>query len=101
MYSPSLLVAGTVDCIGEFDGELSVIDFKTSSKPKRNEWIENYWMQVSVYSLMFEELFGITIPSLRIIIAVPDYGIQLFVSKDREKWIDKFAYFRKQYQILV
>ena len=45
---------GRVDCIGEFDGRLSVIDFKTSMKPKRLDWIKNYFMQESVYAIVWK-----------------------------------------------
>jgi ATP-dependent exoDNAse (exonuclease V) beta subunit len=51
MYSKQLGVAGTTDCIAEFDGELAVIDFKTSKKPKPREWIENYFVQAMFYGM--------------------------------------------------
>ena len=49
LYSQFLGIAGTVDCIAEFDGELSIIDFKTSKKPKPREWIDNYFVQCCAY----------------------------------------------------
>ena len=55
LYSDFLQVAGTVDCIAEFQGKLSVIDFKTSSKPKDREDIYNYFMQTAAYAVAFEE----------------------------------------------
>ena len=70
MYSNELKLAGTVDCIAEYDGMLTVIDFKTSTKLKRKEWIENYFMQLGAYATMFEEFTGLKIKRGTIIIGV-------------------------------
>ena len=51
LYSKQLGIAGTVDCIAEYDGELAIIDFKTSKKPKPREWIEHYFVQCMAYGL--------------------------------------------------
>jgi len=88
MYSEHLGLAGTVDCVAKFDGKNSVIDFKTSSKPKRQEWIDNYFMQTACYAVMFEERTGICIPNLVVLIAVESSVPQVFIQK-RDKWIDK------------
>jgi len=61
LYSKVLGVAGTVDCIAEFDGELAIIDFKTSKKPKPREWIEHYFVQCMAYGCMLYELTGISV----------------------------------------
>ena len=53
LYSDKLKCAGQVDCIAEFDGELSIIDFKTSLKPKKEEWVENYFVQAAFYAAAF------------------------------------------------
>ena len=58
LYSHELQLAGRVDCIAEWEGKLSVIDFKTSAKPKNPEWITNYFIQETAYAKMFEELTG-------------------------------------------
>ena len=52
LYSKQLGIAGTVDCIAQFDGELAIIDFKTSKKPKPREWIEHYFVQCMAYGCM-------------------------------------------------
>ena len=70
LYSDFLQVAGTVDCIADFQGKLSVIDFKTSSKPKDRDDIYNYFMQTAAYAVAFEERTGIPIGRLVIIMAV-------------------------------
>ena len=61
LFSDLLRVAGTTDCIAEYNGQLSIIDFKTSRKPKKEEWIDDYYMQTFAYKLMFEEMTGIEI----------------------------------------
>ena len=72
LWSKQLGMAGRVDCIGEFDGELSVIDFKTSKRIKSSADIEDYYWQTAAYSLMYEEMIGVPINNLVIIMAVED-----------------------------
>ena len=67
LYSKHLGIAGTVDCIAEYDGELAIIDFKTSAKPKPREWIEHYFVQCMAYGCMLYELTGISVKKLVII----------------------------------
>jgi CRISPR/Cas system-associated exonuclease Cas4 (RecB family) len=96
MMSDHLRAAGTVDCIAEFNGKLSVIDWKTSRKPKKRDWINNYFMQASAYAVMFEENTGIPIEQLVIAMACETGETQLFVEK-RDDWIGKFLELREQY----
>ena len=70
LWSKALGMAGRVDCIGEFDGELSVIDFKTSKKVKSIAEIDEYFWQTAAYALMYEELIGNPINNLVVIMAV-------------------------------
>ena len=70
LYSQYLGVAGTVDCIAEFDGELSIIDFKTSKQPKPREWIDGYFVQCCAYACMLHELTGIPVKKFVIIISM-------------------------------
>ena len=70
LYSLQLGVAGTVDCIAEYNGELAIIDFKTSKKPKPREWIEHYFVQAAAYACMFYELTGIAVKKLVILISL-------------------------------
>lgn len=70
MFSHQLRLAGTTDCIGLFRGKKSVIDFKTSGKPKKREWIDSYFMQCDGYATMWEELTDEIIEQLVVIIAV-------------------------------
>ena len=97
LYSHHLRLAGTVDCIAEYDGVLSVIDFKTASKPKRHEWIHNYFMQTSAYAIMYEELTGIPVPDLHILVAVEDQEPQMF-SEKRNRWTRGLLDYRDIYE---
>ena len=81
MWSTKIGMAGTTDLIAEFDGTLSVIDFKTSAKYKKKEWITDYFTQCSTYSLMYEELIGTPIHQVVIIMAVEDSKPLVFVEK--------------------
>jgi len=81
LWSKQLGMAGRVDCIAEYEGELSVIDFKTSSKIKAREDILDYFWQTTAYSLMYEELVGRPINNLVIIMAVKDSEPLIFKEK--------------------
>lgn len=81
LWSTSIGMAGRVDCIGEFDGKLSVIDFKTSKKVKTKQDIDDYFAQCTAYSMMYEELIGEPIDQLVIIMAVEDSEPLLFIEK--------------------
>ena len=72
LWSKQLGMAGRVDCIGEYEGELAVIDFKTASRAKSRDSIMDYFWQTTAYSLMYEELIGVPINNLVIIMAVKD-----------------------------
>jgi genome maintenance exonuclease 1 len=97
LYSDHLKVAGRVDCIAEFDGKLSVIDFKTASKPKEEKWILNYFMQCSAYAVMYEERTGIPVPRIAVVIAVDGEQPQIFVKKHND-YIGDFIKYREIYE---
>ena len=71
-------MAGRCDCIAEFDGVPSIIDFKTSRRPKQKEKISNYFAQASAYAIMFEERTGMAIPNTVILMDVDEYGPVVF-----------------------
>ena len=85
LYSDHLGVAGRVDCVAEFDGKLSIIDYKTSRKTKKKEWIESYFMQECFYAIAWEERTGIPITQLVTIISVDDAEPQVFI-EHRDNW---------------
>tara|TARA_B100001093_G_scaffold426287_1_gene420146 strand:+ start:3450 stop:4130 length:681 start_codon:yes stop_codon:yes gene_type:complete len=99
LYSHHLRVAGRVDCIAEYDNKLSVIDFKTSTKEKKEHWIQNYFMQCSAYAVMYEEITKIPITELVIIIAVQEGNAQVFTKK-RDDYIKDFISYRKLFDEL-
>lgn len=81
MAAPKLGVAGTVDCIAEFDGVLSIIDFKTSRRRKSEKYIKNYFTQETAYSIMAYEMYGLKISNLVTLISVEDDEPQVFITK--------------------
>jgi len=97
LWSKQLGMAGRVDCIAEFDGKLSVIDFKTSKKIKSEAHIEDYFWQTTAYSLMYEEMIGRPIDDIVIIMAVEDEQPLLFKQKtaDHIKGLVKAIQFYK------
>lgn len=99
LFSHHLQTAGTVDCIAEFDGRMSVIDFKTSKRIKSRDDIHGYFMQTSAYAVMFEELTGIPVDRLVIIMSVDDEEPLLFIEK-RDDWIGRFSDLREDYSKL-
>ena len=84
LWSSQLGLAGRVDCIGEYEGKLSVIDFKTSKKAKDRESILDYFWQCTAYALMYEELIGQPIDELVIIMAVQDSAPLIFKEKTQD-----------------
>ena len=87
LYSKQLGVAGTVDCIAEYDGELAVIDFKTSAKPKPRDWIDGYFVQAAAYACMYYELTGISVKKLVIIMTCEDGECVVYEERDKAKYI--------------
>lgn len=78
LWSSLLQVAGQCDCVAEWDGKLSIVDWKTSSKVKKEEWIEDYFLQGTAYAIMYQERTGIPIKNVVIVIAVEDNEPQIF-----------------------
>ena len=87
MYSKKLTIAGQVDCIAEYNGKLSVIDFKTANKERQESWIENYFMQTTAYAQMYEEIFGKEIEQIVILLASEDGSVQSFI-KEKKDYMD-------------
>ena len=96
MYSHKLTLAGQVDCIAEYNGKLSVIDFKTANKERIDSWNHNYYMQCTAYAIMYEELFGTPIEQVVILQSGEDGSCNAFVkdkatyTADLEKAIKDF-----------
>lgn len=86
LYSTELKIAGRVDCIAEYDGVLSVIDFKTSTNHKSKTMIQDYYLQATAYALMYFEMTGVLIEDIVIIMAV-DNGFPLIFKEKISKYI--------------
>ena len=87
LYSKQLGIAGTVDCIAEYENELAIIDFKTSKKPKPREWIDHYFVQCMAYGCMLYELTGIPVKKLVIIMACENGEGVVYEERDKAKYI--------------
>lgn len=99
LYSNFLGVAGRTDCIAHYNGKPAVIDFKTSRKHKRKSDIDTYFMQAAAYSIMFEELTGIAVPNIVIIMAVQNLDVVVFEEK-RNNYSDQLVETINQYKML-
>ena len=88
LFSHRLKAAGRCDLIAKFGNINSIVDFKTSRKPKQEEWIQNYFLQATAYSLMAEEMYDIKIPQIVIMITVDGEDPQIFI-KDRKDYVDR------------
>ena len=96
LYSKELGIAGTVDCIAEYNGQLAIIDFKTSAKPKPREWIDHYFVQCMAYGCMLYELTGISVKKLVIIMACENGECVVYEERDKSKYIKLLSkYIRK------
>ena len=93
LYSDKLKVAGRVDCIAEWDGVWSIVDFKTSKKEKKKEDITNYFLQCSAYSYMFYERTGLMANKIVIVMTVDD-GKSLIFEEKASNFLDAFSCIR-------
>ena len=88
LYTSKYRLAGQVDCIAEYNGKLSVIDFKTANKERKEEWIDNYFLQCTAYGLMYEEFFKKEIDQIVVIIGGEDGSIATYI-KEKKDYIKK------------
>ena len=96
LYSKELGIAGTVDCIAEYKGDLAIIDFKTSKKPKPRNWVEHYFVQCMAYGCMLYEITGISVKKLVIIMACENGECVVYEESDKAKYIKLLSkYIRK------
>jgi len=98
LYSDKLKLAGRVDCIAEYENELAIIDFKTSTEPKKREWIENYIAQECAYAMMYYERTGIKVKKLVTLIACEDGEIQVFQEYDIMKYMKVLMEYIRAYE---
>ena len=96
LYSETLGIAGRVDCIAEYDGKLSVIDFKSSSKPKYESQIKNYFVQETGYAMMYEEMTGKKVEQIVTLISCHSGETQVFV-KNPADYVDTLKQYIVEY----
>lgn len=97
LFSDVLRVAGRVDCIGEYEGVLSIVDFKTSTNTKTTDMIGDYYLQTTAYALMWEELTGEHIEDIVIIMSVEKGMVPLIFKEKVHKYISPLMKRIKQY----
>ena len=98
LYSKKLGIAGTVDCIAEYEGELAVIDFKTSEKPKPEKWIEGYFVQAVAYACMLYELTGIIVKKLVIIMSCENGECVVYEKRNKSEYIRKLTQYIREWK---
>ena len=99
MYSDSLQMAGQVDCVGLWDDELCIIDFKTSAKHKEEYMADPWFHQMTAYAIMVEELTGEVVDTIVAVVGVDGGYCQVFEADPRE-YVDKLYGLRNQYRTL-
>ena len=97
LYSEYLGLAGRVDCIGEYEGELAVIDFKTSEKIKPEKWMENYFVQETFYAAAYYELTEIPVKKLITIMVTPGGEVEVFDKRNKGDYIKLLVRYIKEF----
>ena len=97
LYSEYLGLAGRVDCIAEYEGELAVIDFKTSEKIKPEKWLENYFVQEMFYASAYYELTGIPVKKLITIMVTPGGDVKVFDKRNKGDYIKLLVRYIKEF----
>lgn len=97
LYSEVLGVAGSVDTIAEFDGELAVIDYKTSKEPKPVDWIEGYFVQTMFYGMALYEMTGIPVKKLVIIMTCENGECVVYEERDLKKYMKLVVKYIKKF----
>jgi hypothetical protein len=98
LYFPELY-AGTTDCVGIHDGDQSILDFKQTNKPKKLEWIGDYFLQLTAYALAHNEVHGTNIRKGVILMCSKDFEYQEFIlePKDFDYWTEEWCKRVSQY----
>jgi hypothetical protein len=97
LYSEYLGLAGRVDCIAEYEGELAVIDFKTSEKIKPEAWIENYFVQETFYAAAYYELTGQVVKKLITLMVTPGGEVKVFDKRNKDDYIRLLVRYIKEF----
>ena len=98
LYSKHLEIAGRVDCIAEFDGVLSITDFKTAAEPKREKYLYDYFVQETAYACMLQENYGLSVKQLVTIVACENGETQVKVLPPKKEYFMKLMEYIAEYQ---
>jgi len=98
LYSDTLKIAGRVDCIAEFDGELSIIDFKTSAKIKKEEHLYDYYVQECAYACMLQEIYNLKVKKLVTIVSCEDGDCQVSIQPPKKEYLIRLQEYIQEYK---
>ena len=98
LYSDNLEIAGRVDCIADFDGVLSIIDFKTSATPKREAYLYDYFVQETAYACCLQELYSITVKQLVTIVACENGETQVVIKPPKKEYLLQLIAYIDEYR---
>ena len=97
LFSYELGVAGSVDCIAEYEGELAIIDFKTAKKPKPKKWVDHHFVQCAAYACMLYEMTGIVVKKFVIIMSCEDGEVVVYEEYDKRKYINLLSEYIREF----
>jgi genome maintenance exonuclease 1 len=98
LYSDFLGIAGRVDCIAEYNGKLSIIDFKTSAEEKKEEYLYDYYVQEIAYACMLQELYDLKVEQLVTIVACESGEIQVSIQPPKKEYFIKLQQYIQEYE---
>lgn len=98
LYSDYLQIAGRVDCIAEYEGELAIIDFKTAEAPKKEQYLYDYFVQECGYACMLQEVYGLSVKKLVTIVACENGDTQVKVMPPKKEYLVKLQEYIQEYQ---
>jgi len=98
LYSDLLRIAGRVDCIAEYDGVLSIIDFKTSAEQKKEAWLYDYYVQECAYACMLQERYQLSVKQLVTIVACENSDVQVSVVEPKKEYFLRLQEYIQEYE---
>ena len=97
LYSEYFGIAGRVDCIAEYEGELAVIDFKTSKKIKPEKWLQNYFVQETAYACMYYEMTGISVKKIVTLMVADNGDVKVYEKTNKRDYIKLLTKYIKEF----
>ena len=97
LYSEYFGIAGRVDCIAEYNGELAIIDFKTSKKIKPEKWLENYFVQETAYACMYYEMTGTAVEKIVTLMVADNGDVKVYEKRNKGEYIKLLTKYIKEF----